>query len=213
MYSPPHFVEDRDEELRRIIDQYPLGTLVTQGPDGLDANLLPFEFDAADGAAGTLRAHVARANPLWQQTKPDDEVLVIFRASDAYVSPNWYPSKPETHRHVPTWNYQVVQIHGRLVVRDDERYLRGVLARLTRTHEGRTGDPKPWKMTDSAPEFIDSLLRVIVGIEIPVTRIVGKSKLSQNREERDRLGAIDQLRRREQHALSDAMIDHMPRKG
>lgn len=212
MYNPPHFVEDRDDELRRIIDQYPLGTLVTLGPDGLDANLIPFEFDASAGDRGTLKAHVARANPVWQQTGPNGAVMVVFRASDAYISPNWYPSKPETHRHVPTWNYQVVQVHGRLVAKDDERYVRGLLARLTRMHEARTGEPKPWKMTDSAPEFIDGLLRTIVGIEIPIDRMVGKSKLSQNREDRDRLGAIDQLRRREHHALSEAMVEHMPEK-
>mgnify|MGYP006205705999 CR=1 FL=1 len=117
------------------------------------------------------------------------DVLVIFQASEAYISPNWYPSKPEHHRHVPTWNYQVVHAHGRLRVMDDERFVRGLVARLTREHEQRSLQEKPWKMGDSAPEFIDGLLQAIVGIEIEVTRLVGKSKLGQNREERDRLGA------------------------
>lgn len=114
---------------------------------------------------------------------------MIFQASEAYISPNWYPSKPEHHRHVPTWNYQVVHAHGVLRVMDDERFLRGLLARLSREHEQRSQQAKPWKMGDSPPEFINERLQAIVGIEIEVTRLVGKSKLSQNRETRDRLGA------------------------
>ena len=110
MHTPPHFEETRNSELHRIIDQYSLGTLVVNGPDGLDANHLPFELDPDTGDHGHLVAHVARANPLWKEAKDGDEVLVIFRAADSYISPNWYPSKHEFHRQVPTWNYQVVSI-------------------------------------------------------------------------------------------------------
>ena len=190
MYLPTHFEEHRPDELQRVMREHPLGTLITQGPGGLDANHLPFELIEEAGPQGTLRAHVARANPVWREVPADGaDVLVVFQASDAYISPNWYPSKPEHHRHVPTWNYQVVHAHGRLRVMDDERFVRGLVARLTREHEQRSQQPKPWKMGDSAPEFITGLLQAIVGIEIEITRLVGKSKLGQNREDRDRLGA------------------------
>ena len=109
--------------------------------------------------------------------------MVIFRGNESYISPNWYPSKHEMHRQVPTWNYEVVHVHGRLTVQDDERFVRGVVARLTREHE--SSEPKPWRMGDSAPEYIDAMLRAIVGIEVAITRMDGKAKLSQNREERD----------------------------
>ena len=188
MYLPNHFEETRPGELQRVMREHPLGALITHGPQGLDANHIPFELIESTGPHGTLRAHVARANPVWQQAA-DTEVLVVFQASNAYISPNWYPSKPEHHRHVPTWNYQVVHAHGVLRVMDNERFVRGLVARLTREHEQRSQQAQPWKMGDSAPEFIDGLLQAIVGIEIEITRLVGKSKLGQNREERDRLGA------------------------
>ncbi len=204
MYLPAHFEEARTEELLRTIAAWPFGTLVLNGPDGLDANHLPFLIDEAGGSRKLL-AHVARSNALWEEATEAQEALVIFRADDAYISPNWYPSKHESHQQVPTWNYRVVHVHGRLYVRDDERFVRGVVARLTRTHEERAGSPRPWKMTDSSPEFIDQMLANIVGIEIEITRIVGKWKLSQNKEGRDRESAADELRRRGDRQLADAM--------
>ena len=205
MYLPNHFEEARAEELLRTIDAYPFGSLVVNGPHGLDANHVPFLIDEASGGKKLL-AHVARANPLWKEAKDGDEVLVIFRADDAYVSPNWYPTKHEFHRQVPTWNYRVVHVHGKLYIRDDERFVRGVVARLTRTHESQTGEPKPWKMTDSAPEYIDQMLSSIVGIEVVVTRMIGKWKLSQNKEERDRTNSAGELRKRGDQELADAML-------
>jgi len=190
MYLPTHFEEHRAGEVQRVIREHPLGALITQGPNGLDANHIPFELDETSGQHGTLRAHVARANPMWREVPAEGAgVLVIFQASEAYISPNWYPSKPEHHRHVPTWNYQVVHAHGRLRVMDEERFVRSLLARLTREYEQRSQQVKPWKMGDSAPDFITSMLQAVVGIEIDITRLVGKSKLGQNREARDRLGA------------------------
>jgi transcriptional regulator len=150
---------------------------------------------------------VARANPLWKEARDGDAALVIFRAADAYISPNWYPSKHDFHRQVPTWNYRVVHVHGKLYIRDDERFVRGVVARLTRTHEAQTGSPRPWKMTDSSPEYIDQMLSAIVGIEIEVGRMVGKWKLSQNKEERDRVNAAEELRKRGEQVISGAMLD------
>lgn len=190
MYIRTHFEEHRPGELERVMREHPLGALITQGPEGLDANHIPFELIEGEGPQGMLRAHVARANPVWREVPANGaDVLVIFQASDAYISPNWYPSKPEHHRHVPTWNYQVVHAHGRLRVMDDERFVRGLVARLTREHEQRSQQPKPWTMGESAPDFITGMLQAVVGIEVEITRLVGKSKLGQNREERDRLGA------------------------
>jgi transcriptional regulator len=191
MYLPAHFAEQRPAELQRLIQAHPLGTLVHHGPDGLDAEHIPFEFDADTGPLGLLTAHVARANPVWQRCPTGTPVLVVFHGPQAYISPNWYPSKHEAHRQVPTWNYAVVHAHGTLTVRDDERFVRGLVARLTRRHEA--AEPRPWRMGDAAPDFIDGLLQHIVGIEIAVTRLVGKSKLSQNKEPRDREGAAGRL--------------------
>lgn len=203
MYIPAHFAEIRPEALQRIMREHPLGMLVTHGGTGLDADHLPFEFNADAGTHGTLIAHVARANPLWQRCPTGTQVMVVFRGAEAYISPNWYPSKHETHRQVPTWNYEVVHVHGTLTVHDDARFVRRVVARLTQRHEAT--EPKPWKMGDSEPEFIDTMLRHIVGIEITITSLVGKLKLSQNREVRDRLGAADTLDVRGHTAMAQAM--------
>ena len=205
MYIPAHFAITQPDELHRIIQNNALGILVT-GQGGLDANHIPFFFNPSQGALGTLTAHVARANPVWQQCAHGCEVLVIFRGATGYISPNWYPSKHETHRQVPTWNYEVVHAHGQLVVRDDDKFRREVVGRLTKTHEAN--EPRPWKMSDSSPEYIDSMLKAIVGIEILVTRLEGKAKLSQNREIRDRQVAIHALRRLENDVLAQAMEKH-----
>lgn len=191
MYIPPHFAVADPVVLHRIIREHPLGMLVTQGGGGLDADHVPFEFDPDAGPHGTLTAHVARGNTVWQRCPTGSSVMVVFRGAEAYISPNWYPTKHESHRQVPTWNYEVVHAHGTLTVRDDERFVRGLVARLTRRHEA--AEPKPWKMSDSAQEYIDGMLHHIVGIEIAVTSLVGKSKLSQNRETRDRLAAAQVL--------------------
>lgn len=203
MYIPPHFAQTQPEELHRLVREHPLGVLVSHGDGGLDAEHLPFELDASAGTHGALLAHVARANTLWQRCPTGTPVMVIFRGAEAYISPNWYPSKHETHRQVPTWNYEAVHAHGILTVHDDERFLRGLLARLTRHHEA--AEPRPWKMGDSAPEFIDGMLRNIVGIEISITSLVGKAKLSQNKEVRDRREAADTLATRGHTELANAM--------
>lgn len=200
MYTPEHFKIKSDEYLHKIIQSHPLGVLVTTTQDGLDANHIPFEFDASKGL---LTGHVARANPVWQQCGDGMNVLIIFRGEESYISPNWYPSKHELHRQVPTWNYEVVHAHGRMIVQDTERFVRGVVGRLTRKHE--TIEEKPWKMGDSAPEYIDAMLKAIVGIEISITRLEGKAKLSQNREDRDRLNAAEMLANRDEGGLSKAM--------
>lgn len=210
MYVPAHFAETRKDVLHARIVEHPFGTLITHGSSGLDANHIPFELAAEAGEPGVLRAHVARANPVWQEVANGDEVLVVFHAGDAYISPNWYPSKHELHKQVPTWNYMVVHAHGRMTILDDERYVRGVVSRLTRTHEA--SEPKPWKMGDAPKDYVDTMVKAIVGIQIEVTRLVGKSKLSQNKEARDIQGAAEALRSSGESQLADAMLAGVPTK-
>lgn len=190
MYNPAHFSVTEPAALQRLIAAHPLAMLVHTGPEGADADHLPFEYEPGAGALGTLRAHVARANPLWQRAS-EAPVLVVFRGAEGYVSPGWYPSKHEAGRQVPTWNYEVVHARGRLAVRDDVRWLRGHLARMTRQHEA-TQSP-PWQMGDAPADYLADLLGRIVGIEIEVGSLVGKFKLGQNKELRDRLGAVQAL--------------------
>lgn len=204
MYIPAHFDEKNPAVLHELIASNPLGMLVTHGRNGLDANHIPFELATSEGPHGTLRAHVARNNPVWQDVADGDDVLVVFRAADAYISPTWYPSKHEAHKQVPTWNYSVVHAHGRIAIRDDERFVRGLVARLTRIHEA--SQPQPWKMTDAPSDFIDTMLKAIVGIEIPITRIEGKFKLSQNKEARDIRGAGEALTRKGPDEVGEAML-------
>ena len=203
MYLPEHFAERRPEELQRIMHDFPLGTLVTHTGQGLDANHIPFELDAARGAWGTLQGHIARANPLWKEVPNGAEVLVIFRGHQGYISPSWYPSKHETHRHVPTWNYEVVHAYGKLRIIDDEKFVAPLVARLTKRHEA--AEPHPWKMRDAAPDYLDQMLKAIVGLEVEIVRLEGKRKLGQNRELRDVEGAVGALRDRGQTELASAM--------
>ncbi|MFM5843372.1 FMN-binding negative transcriptional regulator [Aeromonas sanarellii] len=208
MYLPPHFAVTEPAALHQLIRAHPLGALVTHGELGLDANHLPFELDAGEGGQGVLRAHVARNNPLWQEVKDGDEVLVIFRAAEGYISPNWYPGKQVHHQQVPTWNYAVVHAHGRIRVRDDARFVRRLLATLTRTQEA--AEPRPWKMADAPRDYLEAMVAAVVGIEIEIDRLVGKFKLSQNKEAADRQGAIAALLQRGQEALGEAMQSPPP---
>jgi transcriptional regulator len=211
MYVPPHFEEPCTDVLHNLISRNPFGILVTHGVNGLAANHIPFELEKDGGPLGVLYAHVARANPIWQIANGSDDVLVVFGAGDAYVSPSWYPSKHEFHKQVPTWNYMVAHAYGRVIVHDDARAVRPIVARLTRTHEAT--QPDPWKMSDSPKEFIDAMVNAIVGIEIRITRLIGKFKLSQNREAGDILAAGNALKGRGNDAISDAMLTCAAAKG
>ena len=187
MYLPRHFAQDDPAALQALMRDHPLATLVSTGPDGLTADHVPLEYDTATGA---LRGHVARANPLWQHAD-GQPVLAVFRGPEAYVSPSWYPSKAEHHKVVPTWNYAVVHAHGRLSAVDDAPWLHALVSRLTAQHEG--GRPTPWTVADAPADYVQQMLRAIVGIEIAVERLVGKWKLGQNRSSADRQGVIDGL--------------------
>ncbi len=191
MYLPKHFEETRIEVLHELIRSHPLGTLVTLASQGLDANHIPFEIDPSPAPFGTLRGHVARANPLWREPPRGVDALAIFQGPQAYVSPSWYPSKRETGKVVPTWNYAVVHAHGPLRIIDDRAWLRALVERLTRRHEA--GRREPWQVTDAPPDFIEAQLAAIVGIEMPIARLAGKWKTSQNRSPRDRAGAAEGL--------------------
>ncbi len=204
MYNPPHFEETHPEVLRELIVAHPLGALVTLSPAGLDANNIPFEFTPADGPLGTLRGHVARANPVWKNFSPDVDALVIFQGPSCYITPSWYETKKATGKVVPTYNYCTVHAHGRLCVIDDREWLRGMVTRLTQSFEAMR--PVPWVVTDAPADYIDQLLGAIVGIEIPIAKLTGKWKVNQNRPATDRSGVAHGLREYADHE-SAAMAD------
>jgi len=163
-------------------------TLVTLSGGRLTATILPLLFDPADGPLGTLRGHLARANPQWRDGPSGVEALAIFDGPDAYVSPRLYAATRRSGRHVPTWNYTTVQASGALVVRDDPAWLKEIVRRLTDRHEARW--PDGWSVDDAPPDYIESELRAIVGIELRISRLEGKRKLSQNRAPADVDGVI-----------------------
>ena len=187
MYQPAHFKVADSEKLHALMRAYPFATVVTSGEGGMAANHLPLEL-----VDGKLHGHVARGNELSHMDGA--EVLVIFRGPDGYVSPNWYPSKHETGREVPTWNYAVVHVHGRLRTTQDAAWLRQLLDRLTDRHEG--GQPAPWRVSDAPEDHIEKMLRAIVGLEIAIDRIEGKFKLSQNHPAANRAGVLTGLHQR-----------------
>ncbi|MDZ7592462.1 MAG: FMN-binding negative transcriptional regulator [Rubrivivax sp.] len=190
MYLPPHFEQRDPGTLHALMSAHPLAALVSRGDDGLTADHLPLEFDATAGEHGALFGHVARGNPLWR-VAADAPVLAVFSGPQAYVSPSWYPSKAATHKVVPTWNYTVVHAHGVLEAVDDAPWLRALVGRLTDHQEAPR--PLPWSVNDAPVDYVQQMLRAIVGIRIPLTRLVGKWKVSQNRNEADRLGVADGL--------------------
>ncbi len=193
MYLPKHFEERRPEVLHELVRAHPLGMLVTLADAGLQANTIPFTLDADPaGGPGILRGHVARANPLWRETRDDVESLVVFQGEQAYISPGWYPSKAEHGKVVPTWNYVMVQARGTLRAIDDAAWLLPFVTRLTDRHEA--AQPKPWAVSDAPSDYIDTMLRAIVGIEITLTALTGKWKVSQNRSAADRAGVAQGLR-------------------
>jgi transcriptional regulator len=184
MYLPKHFEQPDREALIALMRERPLATLIVAAPDGPTADLIPLEFAPADGEHGTLRGHVARANPLWRHAGA--QALAVFTGPEAYVSPGWYPSKREHGKVVPTWNYTMVQARGTLVAVDDAPWLRALVGRLTAHHEARQA--QPWAVGDAPDDYVQQMLRAIVGIELPLVSLIGKWKVSQNRSAADRAG-------------------------
>lgn len=188
MYVSKHHAQSDFAEAQALIEAHPLGAWVAPGSDGLVANHVPFLLDRSRGEFGTLMGHVSRANPVWKQLPESQHSVVMFQGPQSYITPGWYPSKQEHGKVVPTWNYTVAHAHGVARVITEEAWLRDMLVRLTAVHEASR--PLPWQVTDAPAEFIDKLLRAIVGIEIPIERLVGKLKASQDEASQDRLGTF-----------------------
>lgn len=186
MYLPRHFEQTERDKLVALMRERPLATLIVAAPDGPTADLIPLEFD---DAANTLRGHVARANGLWKHAGL--QALAVFQGPEAYVSPGWYASKREHGKVVPTWNYTMVQARGTLRAVEDAPWLRALVGRLTDHHE-RT-QAQPWAVSDAPDDFVQQMLRAIVGIEIPLESLRGKWKVSQNRSAADRDGTAQGL--------------------
>jgi len=217
MYQPAHFAEHDADKLLALMKAHPLATLV-RGGAALAADILPLEVDRV-GDGWRITGHVARANPLWREAD-GQPVLLLFQGPQAYVSPNWYPSKAVHGKAVPTWNYTLVQAHGTLRAIQDPAWLHALVTRLTQRHED--GRPLPWHVSDAPADYLDAMLEAIVGIEIEVTQMEGKFKLSQNRSADDQAGVVlglaadaSQNRQPAADALAQAMraVGQRPREG
>lgn len=191
MYCPEHFRENRRDVLYDLMRMHPLATLVSLNGDGLQASHIPLLFSAGEGENGVLRGHLARGNAQWRDADTAVEALAIFQGPHAYVSPSWYPSKQETGKVVPTWNYAIVHCRGRLRIHDDAQWLAGNVAALTAAHE--SDRPEPWAVGDAPARYVDTMLRGIVGVELEIRSIDGKWKMSQNKDAADYAGVVDGL--------------------
>ncbi len=208
MYRPASFREDRLDVLVDMIRAHPLGSLVTHGQNGLSANAIPFIAVVLEGRV-ILRAHLARANPQLDDLRDTSNALVIFHGPQAYVSPSWYPEKKEHGRVVPTWNYVMVQAHGRPTVIDDPGWIRAQIDALTLQQEKDRATP--WSAADAPTTYIASQLKAIVGIELQVDRLEGKWKVSQNHPPGNRRGVIEGLRADEPSSPMAAIVDERGR--
>lgn len=191
MYQPPAFRETDLATQQAFIAAHPLGLLISGGPEGILANPIPFVLYPSEGPSGTLRAHLSRANPQWQDLTQAPEALVVFQGTQHYITPSWYPQKAIDGKVVPTWNFALVQARGAARVIDDPAWLLGNVASLTDQQEGRRA--APWSVGDAPDAYIASQLKGIVGIEIAIDRLEGKFKASQNRPEADRMGVAEGL--------------------
>ncbi len=203
MYQPKHFEQTDAQLLRALMQDHPLATLVTTGADGVTADHIPLKYDPSAGPHGTLLGHVARANPLWQHAQ-GQTVLAVFQGPQAYVSPSWYASKALHHKVVPTWNYTVVHAYGVLEAVDDAAWVHSFVSGLTQQHEA--GRDAPWAVTDAPADYVQQMLRMIVGIRIPLTQLVGKWKVSQNRGQADRQGVAAGITQDNPAALAMARL-------
>ncbi len=191
MYQPKHFEETRREVMQALVTSQPLCTLVTLSDEGLVADQIPMVLRPEVGPMGTLVGHVARANPLWRVTRLDTPVLAIFQGPQHYISPNWYPTKQEHGKVVPTWNYVVVQVRGVLHIHDDAAWVRQQATQITLQQERSSA--KPWAVEDAPRDYTDAMLQAVVGISIAVTQWSGKWKVSQNQPAANRAGVVNAL--------------------
>lgn len=191
MHETPHFRETDVATQQDLIEAHPLGLLISTGPDGVIADPIPFLLHRDEGEFGTLRCHVSKANPQWQALQASPNALIVFQGVERYITPDWYPTKAETHKVVPTWNYAIVQARGTARVIEDTAWLHANVSALSAQHEKTR--PRPWAVTDAPEPFIAGQLKGIVGIEIPIAVLVGKFKASQNRPVADRVGVAEGL--------------------
>lgn len=203
MYNPAHFQETDPEAIAQLVSRHPLATLISVTQSGLTANYTPLIW-----RDGRLIGHISAANDLHRDIADGAEVLAIFHGDDQYISPNWYPSKAATHEVVPTWNYQVVHMHGRIQFSHSEAAKRRIVHMLTDMMEPRINGDAAWKMGDAPDDFLRSRLADIVGLEIEVTRVEAKSKLSQNRKAEDYAAVTDQMEVLGQNGLHKSMQRH-----
>jgi transcriptional regulator len=203
VYVPEHFREERIEVLRNAIRSAGMATLVSMTTDGLIASHAPLMLDPEPAPYGTLIGHLARANPHARTADRGVQTLVIFQGPDGYITPSYYAAKREHGKVVPTWNYEAIHAYGTLQVFDDPVRLRDVVTRLTQLHE--TPRTAPWAVSDAPEDFVQGMLRGIVGIALPITRLEGKIKMSQNRPAADQAGVIDGLRLDGKADLADAV--------
>lgn len=210
MYNPPHFEESRIEVLHQLMRAHPLAALVTLSSDGLNANHIPLHLAPQVGSLGILRGHVARANPVWQDLAEGVDVLAIFQGPQAYVTPSWYPTKQEHGKVVPTWNYTVVHAHARLRVKDDPAWVREQIEALT--HQQEAAMPAPWAVADAPADYVARLANGIVGIELEITRLTGKWKVSQNQPAQNQAGVARGLRSLGEEAAA-ALVEEYAHNG
>lgn len=216
MYVPKHFAQADVAVMHALMREYPLAAVVVHTSDGLEANHVPLVLHEAPDGFGTLRGHVARANPLAAALAAGARAIAIFTGPDAYVTPSWYDSKREHGRVVPTWNYAVVHAHGTLRAMEDPAWLLAHLESLTDTHEGSR--EAPWRVSDAPADYVAGLTKAIVGFEMPIERLEGKWKVSQNRSNADREGVANGLAAEsagpgdDAAAMSDAVREAMKRE-
>jgi len=194
MYIPPAFRLADLADIHQAMREARSATLVTATDEGLVGTLIPMLLEASEGRNGTLYAHVARANTQWKRA-PTCEALAIFKGPEAYITPSWYPTKQQTQKVVPTWNYVTIHAYGPVEFFDDKNRLLNVVTRLTNLHEQVRSEP--WAVTDAPTDFIDSQLKGIIGVRMPITRLDGKRKMNQNRNIADRTGVVEGLSRSE----------------
>ncbi|PPR15394.1 MAG: Protease synthase and sporulation protein PAI 2 [Alphaproteobacteria bacterium MarineAlpha9_Bin3] len=205
MYVPKHFEENRPNEIIRIIKNFPLATLVSNSSNSLMANHLPLLLNKTSNNKFELVGHIAKANNIYNEVSNNDEVMVIFRSEDAYVSPNWYPSRTKNIEHVPTWNYQAVHLYGNIAFINDKKIILNSLKELTRVFEKKKINKNDWNLSKVSNNFMSSMLTEIVGIKIVITKQVAKSKLSQNRKKEDRINVNKEIKNSGFNFLSNSM--------
>ncbi|AMK78787.1 MULTISPECIES: FMN-binding negative transcriptional regulator [Methylomonas] len=205
MYIPKHFEEPSIDVLQTLIRDYPLATLIALSADGINANHIPLHLTDDGSPYGTLRGHIARSNPLWTDFDPQTEVLAVFQTENAYISPSWYESKQQTGKVVPTWNYAAVHAYGSLRTIDDSVWIRRQLEAMTQAFEA--GFPEPWFVSDAPADFTERLITQIIGIEISVSRLQGKWKVSQNQPPENQNSVIKALRESGQPAMANLVAD------